>query len=228
MKRASTILSLTLAGTLLLTAPAFGELESAGAVSGLAVKITPEIESVSVQHGPSKITVQRNQDTSAVVDSAFAKTSRACPPFCAQPMEVAEGVRVIGEVELVHFMKHDMAKGSGVLVDARTPDWHAKGTIPGSVNIPYTDVNLALGADDVAIADAMEQFGATGDIGSWNFSKAKTLVLWCNGPWCGQSPTAIRGLLSLGYPADKLVYYRGGMQMWKIFGLTVSPPAEEE
>jgi len=46
-------------------------------------------------------------------------------------------------------------------------------------------------------------------------------MLWCNGPWCGQSPHAIRGLLDLGYPAEKLYYYRGGMQAWQSLGLTV-------
>jgi hypothetical protein len=39
--------------------------------------------------------------------------------------------------------------------------------------------------------------------------------------WCGQSPTNIRQLLSMGYPADKLKWYRGGMQDWQILGLTV-------
>jgi len=46
--------------------------------------------------------------------------------------------------------------------------------------------------------------------------------LWCNGWWCGQSPAAIRGLLSEGYPAEKLFYFRGGMQNWKIYGMTVA------
>jgi ribosome-associated protein len=45
-------------------------------------------------------------------------------------------------------------------------------------------------------------------------------VLYCNGIWCGQSPTNIRQLLSLGYPAHKLKWYRGGMQSWKALGLT--------
>ena len=58
----------------------------------------------------------------------------------------------------------------------------------------------------------------------WDFSRAKTLVLWCNGMWCGQSPRAIRGLLRLGYPAKKLRYYRGGMQAWQSLGLTVVEP----
>ncbi|MDF1873231.1 MAG: rhodanese-like domain-containing protein, partial [Vannielia sp.] len=42
-----------------------------------------------------------------------------------------------------------------------------------------------------------------------------------NGPWCGQSPTAARRMIEAGYPADKIYYYRGGMQMWQMLGLTV-------
>ena len=34
--------------------------------------------------------------------------------------------------------------------------------------------------------------------GYWNFEDAKTLVMFCNGPWCGQSPTNIKDLLKIG------------------------------
>ena len=60
----------------------------------------------------------------------------------------------------------------------------------------------------------------------WDFSAAKDLVIWCNGPACGQSPRAIRGLLELGYPGDKISYYRGGMQMWQLWGLTTVVPRQ--
>jgi rhodanese-related sulfurtransferase len=56
-------------------------------------------------------------------------------------------------------------------------------------------------------------------------------VLYCNGIWCGQSPTNIRQLLALGYPAHKLKWYRGGMQSWKALGLTtveLKPPAKPQ
>jgi rhodanese-related sulfurtransferase len=60
--------------------------------------------------------------------------------------------------------------------------------------------------------------------GFWDFNNVKEVMLWCNGPWCGQSPHAINGLLSLGFPAEKIHYYRGGMQMWEIMGLPVIKP----
>ena len=193
--------------------------------SNISVKITRSIASFQVKHGDKMVTVSRNQDTRAEIAPAFAKTSRKCPPFCVQPMQVDPDVVTIGEVELTQFMIYDMKNGSGLLVDARTPDWHARGTIPGSINIPYIEVSPAMGADQISIEEALTSLGAELKNNQWDFSKAKKLVVWCNGPWCGQSPTAIRGLLELNYPAEKILYYRGGMQSWQSFGLTVVSPA---
>jgi hypothetical protein len=50
-------------------------------------------------------------------------------------------------------------------------------------------------------------------------------VLFCNGSWCGRSPTTIKGLLGIGYPAHKLLWYRGGMQDWGSLGLTTLKPS---
>ncbi len=70
--------------------------------------------------------------------------------------------------------------------------------------------------------------GAYNKDGSWDFSQAKTILLYCNGAWCGQSPTAIRALMDIGYPANKLKYYRGGMQAWQLLGLTTIVPKGEK
>ncbi|MBF0448748.1 MAG: rhodanese-like domain-containing protein [Magnetococcales bacterium] len=198
--------------------------ESGVASDNLPVKITREIPSFQVKHGDRMVTVMRNQDTLATIHPTFAKTSRKCPPFCAQPMQAAPGVETIGEIELIHFMMTKLQDGRGVLVDARTPDWHMRGTIPGSINIPYISLSPSMGADDISIEDALNQLGVKSHDDQRDFSQAKTVALWCNGSWCGQSPTAIRGLLELGYPAKKILYYRGGMQSWHSFGLTVVTP----
>lgn len=192
--------------------------------SALEVMITPEIGEFSVMHAGKELLIRRNQDTGAMLEFNFARTSRPCPPFCAQPIVVADGVMTIGEVELVAFMRSALKDGSGLLIDARTADWHERGTIPGSINIPYTHLNPAQGANEITLEGPLIMFGARKGDDEWDFSEVRTLVLWCNGPWCGQSPAAIRGLLSIGYPADKLRYYRGGMQLWQVFGLPVVTP----
>jgi rhodanese-related sulfurtransferase len=66
----------------------------------------------------------------------------------------------------------------------------------------------------------VDQFGVVENEGVFNFSDAKTLVLYCNGMWCGQSPASIKTLLGFGYPSHKIKWYRGGMQSWSNLGLT--------
>ena len=47
--------------------------------------------------------------------------------------------------------------------------------------------------------------------GTLDFSKAKTLALYCNGYWCGQTPGMVKNakfsLLKMGYPVEKIKYY---------------------
>ena len=203
------------------------------------VGITPKLMSVTVKHNGKDVEIKRDQDNAAVVIPAFAKTSRPCPPFCIQPMILAPGVETIGEVEVINYAKK-MSDGdmSIVLVDSRTPDWVAKGTIPSAVNVSWTELTPKKGATTEGIMKVMaDKFGVTvtkgmddvdvdeaiaaGDTSkAFDFSKAKTLVMFCNGMWCGQSPASIMALLKFGYPAEKIKYYRDGMQSWAILGLT--------
>ncbi|MCW9014915.1 MAG: rhodanese-like domain-containing protein [Gammaproteobacteria bacterium] len=188
----------------------------------MKVKITPKMGSVTVKHNGKSVTIQRNQNNKNDVIPAFAKTSRNCPPFCINPMQLAPGVETVGEIEMLHYLK-TMSDGdkSILVVDSRTPDWVARGTIPGAINLPWTKLNPAKGATPIEIAEIMEKhFGVTESEGLFNFSKAKTLVLFCNGMWCGQSPNNIRNLMKFGYPAHKIKWYRGGMQNWENLGFT--------
>jgi rhodanese-related sulfurtransferase len=153
------------------------------------------------------------------------------------------GVELVTEFELFEFMENRVNTHQGLIIDARLPDWYLRGTIPGSVNIPFTIFQRD--PTDAKFKRAFEMLGVRprGPVGTftritdqvlgsgdktelWDFSAAKELVLWCNGPWCGQSPHAIRALVKQGYPAKKIHYYRGGMQMWQILGLTTVVPDE--
>ena len=197
------------------------------AQAGKPVGITPDMMDATVKHGGEDVKIMRDQDNGAKVIPAFAKTSRPCPPFCIQPMQLAPGVETLGEREIIDYLSR-MSQGddSILVVDSRTPDWVEKGTIPGAVNIPWTALNPAKGADPISIAEIMEdQFNASSLEGLWDYSQAKTLVLFCNGMWCGQSPNNIKTLLKFGYPSHKIKWYRGGMQNWSNLGLTTVKPA---
>ena len=198
-----------------------------------------------VIHEGRSIKVQRVQDPDYELKGYFAKTGRKCPPFCIQPVTPDPSVATVGEVELFEFMETKLRDGSGVLIDARTSSWHRKGTIPGSVNYPFTLFGKE--RNDPELVAVLKEFGGIerGQVGAaeklledwgwsdsrhktedWDFSMAKDLVIWCNGPACGQSPRAIRGLLDVGYPGEKIKYYRGGMQMWQLWGLTTVVPRQ--
>ncbi len=207
------------------------------------VGITPDLMSVTITHNGQPVEIKRNQDNANTVIDAFAKTSRPCPPFCIQPMKLADGVETLGEVEVIDYAaKMEAGDKSIMLVDSRTPDWVAKGTIPGAVNVPWTeltpsrgattegitkvmteqfDVKVAEGADEIAIDDAIAN-NKVSEV--FDYSGAKTLVMFCNGMWCGQSPASIQTLLKYGYPAERIKWYRDGMQSWEILGFTTAKP----
>lgn len=197
---------------------------SAPSMAGEKVKvgITAVIASVSVKHQGKTIVIQRNQDNKNTIASDYAITSRDCPPFCIRPIKLAPGVETIAELEILEYLQKVSAGDKSILViDSRTPNWVAKGTIPGSINIPWTQLSLTAGGNALSIAEILiEQFGVMYDDDLYDFSKAKTLVMYCNGMWCGQSPKNIKTLIKFGYPADKIKWYRGGMQDWHILGLT--------
>ncbi len=138
------------------------------------------------------------------------------------PINMGKGIETYGEVEVLNFIKKAQKDTNLMLVDARLVDWNMKITIPSSINIPFTNFDLSEDIDDVD--DALETVGVTKEDGKYNFKNAKTLVLFCNGNWCAQSSNAISNLLKLGYPANKLKWYRDGMYGWTLAGLTTVVP----
>ncbi len=185
------------------------------------VRITPEMDAFNVTINGQDIAISRIQDTSNRLTSDYTKTSRPCPPFCVQPVSVAPGVETIGELELLAFLEDHVEGGTGFLVDSRTQDWFGRGSIPGAVNIP----NPAIEPGNPYRDEILRALGATQDGDAWNFDDAVELALFCNGPWCGQSPAAISYLITAGYPVEKLRYYRGGVQVWVLLGLPMTSPS---
>ena len=185
--------------------------------------ISAGMPSVEVLHQGKPVTIRREDNPSATIRAEYALTARKCPPYCIQPMQLAEGVETLGELEVLDCLQRiRQGEGKLMVVDSRTADWYVKGTIPGAVNIPYAQ-NMAGQATDLpgVKRSLLDLFGVQEAGGSDDFSAAYTLAIFCNGPWCGQTPNYIRTLLALGYPASRLKWYRGGMQDWCSLGLSV-------
>lgn len=155
-----------------------------GAKETLQVNIRPDIPAVTIStpDGDGDQLIKRIQDTEHQVTGEWAKTSRQCPPFCIQPMTPAEGVTTIGELELMDMLQDPEV----VVMDSRTPSWFEGGSIPGAVNVPYTQV-----------IDHLGELGCEPDFDGWECENPKRVALFCNGNWCGQSPTAIRNMIEV-------------------------------
>ena len=182
-------------------------LAAGSALAEINVRITKDMPSVTVQTSDGAVEISRIQDTEHKIDGDWARTSRRCPGFCIQPITPAPGVTTIGELELIEMLQDP----DELVVDSRTREWFQGGSIPGAVNIPYS-----------YILDELSQLGCEPDFDGWDCADAKRVALFCNGVWCGQSPTAIRNMIEAGYPANRISYYRGGMQVWRLLGLTVT------
>lgn len=118
-----------------------------------------------------------------------------------QPMQVSDGVITVGELKVHYHQKMKLP-----IIDARKPDTTDSISIPGSKNIPYDEV-----------AERIDEL-----------DKDHPSIFFCNGPQCPQSQTAIKNLLDAGYPADRLLYYRGGMHDWITLGLPVQGNLQEK
>lgn len=190
------------------------------AEGGKRAMIAPDLYSFVVEHDGEKVEVKRAQAPDNQIHELYSTTFRGMP----QPIRPFEphDVETIGEREFVKYMIESQTNENVLVVDTRTEGWHYRLTIPGSVNVPFTVMDEADSAQDT-----LEEFGAVKSGESWDFSNAKTLAMFCNGYWCGQTPRLVRQLLEAGYPDTKMKYYRGGMQAWTSLGLTTVGDAAE-
>jgi len=180
------------------------------------VKITPDISYVLIYHKGKSVKIHRIQDTKHRLTGDYAKISRPCPGQCIQPINMGDGVETIGEIEVVKFIKEKVNPSKGLLIDVREKSLYDKETIPSAVNIPYS-----IHTNEKALDKLFTTFGMTkkGD-STWSSKGALELIFYCNGLWCDKSSKFIHTFVERGYPADKIKYYRGGFQMWKILGFT--------
>jgi len=180
------------------------------------VKITPDMSYVLVYHKGHAVKIHRIQDVSNHLTGTYAKISYSCPGACIQPITINDKIETVGEVEVLRFIKNEVNQNQGVLIDSRPKKLYNQETIPSSINIPFS-----LYKDSKALKSIFTVLGVKKKSdGQLDTSRAITVMVYCNGPWCSKSQQLINALLKKGYPANKIKYYRGGFQMWKSLGLT--------
>jgi len=187
-------------------------------VSFADVMISKDVKSIDMELNDEKFTIMRNQKAGNTISALYNTTNRGVP----QPISLANGLETLGELEFIEYMKKAQTDKSIVVIDSRTPDWFERLRIPGAVNVPFTNFKTKEGSIE---SMEFEMGVSVNDNGTLDFSEAKTLLVYCNGYWCGQTPAMVKNvkysLLNMGYPVSKIKYYRGGMQAWTSLGFTV-------
>ena len=135
------------------------------------------------------------------------------------PMHIHKKIDTFGEVEVLAYIKQMQDDKSMLMIDTRDEEWYGYRTIPGAINMHYVYIMLPKSFDE-EYKQSLVKLGVIGIKKPYDFSQAKTILLFCNGAWCSQSPKMIKALLALGYPPEKMKWYRGGMDDWLGLSMT--------
>lgn len=167
--------------------------------------------------GGTRVEIGPNATNAATHASRFAAVPASCDPYCVAPQSAAVGIETIIEGQVLDFLVTAVGENTGLLVDARMPEGRALGYIPGSVSLPHETL-----ADENEFRDEiLKALGARAFEDVFNFADAQNLVVYDNGPSQNDAGILISHLLEVGYPPEKIRYYRGGMQVWSVVGMTV-------
>jgi len=168
--------------------------------------ISKTLAFIEIEHQGKPVTIKRIFSPKSKVDAIVA----------LQPMEIGN-VKTIGELEVLNFIKESKDDARLMFIDARTKRWYHKETIASAMNLPFSmlDEHSTYQKKIVTLLGAV-YFGQ-----QWDFSNVNTLLIFGNGIVDIQATSAIKSLIKLGYPSEKLLYYRGGIESWKRLGLSV-------
>ena len=177
-------------------------------------------ECKSVQFAPEVVYGGNNQVSKDVSENC----KRAFVTYMGRisPIKFSSKVETYGEVETMEFIQKAQDDKNLILVDSRTEDWFYHETIPSAVNLPYRYLKKSQFPEE--FEESLAILGVEKIDNKYDFTNAKTVLMFCNGAWCGQSPESMKNLIAIGYPEEKLKWYRGGIQSWLSFGLPVIKP----
>ena len=164
-----------------------------------------------------RIKISRENREVARYAERFAAAGGRCGAPCIVPSQVADGVKSLDETEVLEFLVTQVAGNAGLMVDARMPDARAQGFIPGTVSLPHP----TLSPENAFRKDILRALGVREFDGVFNFTDARKLLVYDNGPSTDDAGTLVRHLLNEGYPADLIHYYRGGMRVWAVLGFSI-------
>ena len=136
------------------------------------------------------------------------------------PISFYKDVKTIGELELISFMQDAQSDENMLVIDTRLNKWYKLRTIPTAINIPFNLID----EDQYEFEDILNTLGVKIVNDEYDFSKAKTLALVDNASWCMQSTWAMQNLSKIGYPKEKILWYRAGLTGWSMLNLTTVIP----
>jgi hypothetical protein len=138
-----------------------------------------------------------------------------------QPMSLHPLIQTFGELEVLKFIEDKDENSNMILVDTRGEHWFEYRTIPSAINIPYYYITKPKKYKK-EFQNALKLLGVSKVKNSkkYNFKNAKIVTFFCNGAWCGQSPTIIKSLILMGYPPNRIKWYRGGLDDWLGMSMT--------
>jgi rhodanese-related sulfurtransferase len=187
-----------------------------GATAGFAQEQATQTNASFIFDG-ERVKISRDNPQAANFVATFSAAATECGALCIAPMQAAEGVGTLGEAEVLAFLVTEVAGNAGLMVDARMPQDRALGFIPGSVSLPQE----TLADSNPFRDDILRALGGRDLDGTFNFADARALLVYDTGPTSDDAGRLIASLLALGYPAGKLRYYRGGMQVWSLLGFSI-------
>ncbi|HEC45767.1 MAG TPA: rhodanese-like domain-containing protein [Epsilonproteobacteria bacterium] len=198
-----------------------------------------ETEYINSKGEKKKITIEREIDPECmdihIKNDVFWKgkyASSKVPKACKAtfitsagkvvfPIQIHKGIETYGEMEVMAFIKKMQRDSTMLFIDTRDEEWYEYRTIPGAMNIHYAYI-LKPKVFEEEYKASLSKLGIIGTKKPFDFSKARTILLFCNGAWCSQSPNMIKALLDLGYPPEKIKWYRGGMDDWLGLSMTTT------
>ena len=174
---------------------------------GTTTAITPKLKSVKVLHEQEEVLIERK----------LLNKNLTCPPFCIEPMQI-KGVTTLGELEVLNFIDKLKEKKGRLLIDVRKNSLYLNGTIPGSINLPFSMLKDGSKYQE----EVLRLLGAKlrKSKAKWSFKKAQRLLIFGASATSPEASSSLKKLLELGYPSSKLYYYRGGVSSWQALGLT--------